>query len=130
MALERRGLTHRLVSFPQGEGYHISWVPGERIDWLIEGGWQEIAQGAFIRFSLDGKEYIWQGEIPESLQQLARDAIMKLSQKPPLPVRIPGDQIPFMVALIMEFGGTVLQVHSIRPDGSIRCMDLPEYAAY
>jgi hypothetical protein len=130
-ALEVQGLTHRVVSVPSDDGFHISWVPGGSIDWLIEdGGWEEIAQGAWIRFRLDGKEYTWRGEMPRGLERAAGEAIDRILTKPPVHVRIPGDHLPGITALILEMGGSALQVHSIRPDGSIHCWDLPDYSVF
>ena len=40
-AVKSHALSHRVVAVPDGEGFHVSYVPGGKIDQLMADGFRE-----------------------------------------------------------------------------------------
>mgnify|MGYP006275929585 CR=1 FL=1 len=91
------------------------------------------AKGAFIRFCLAGREWVYQGEWPRKLDGTLRSAIERLQYRPrdlSIYSEDPEDMLPGILEIIREMGGEVLEVHTVRKDGSMRPEDLPEFYVY
>lgn len=77
---------------------------------------------AWIDFELNGKRFRWKGDfefykrIPE-LEQSVREVTAEICQGKS--AKLPQDYIT-------RAGGIILEIHSIRPDGSIHSEDLPD----
>ena len=74
---------------------------------------------SWIDYEIFGKRYRYAGAWPDDrrIQSAIGDASCQLGNG--------GDNSTS--SLIREAGGTVLEVHSVRPDGSIRVEDLPDW---
>ena len=74
---------------------------------------------SWIDYEIFGKRYRYAGAWPDDrrIRSAIGDAHCRLSNG--------GDTSK--ESLIREAGGTVLEVHSVRPDGSIRPVDLPDF---
>lgn len=81
-----------------------------------------------IRFFLDGKEWVWDGEFPEALDEKAGDAKISLASKPLIPVAFSEsggiDLVPTVLAVIQEMGGVPMEVISPHQDGSLTVADV------
>ena len=75
---------------------------------------------AWIDFEWKGKRYRYTGKWPDAIAGAIGDAHCRLSAG--------GDTT--RLSLLREAGATILEVHSIRPDGSIHSEDLPDFKFY
>lgn len=89
-----------------------------------------------IRFSLDGKEWHWDGSFPAALDSLAeatQDRILEIpGESPAQPRNQDGwtDLVPGAIEWIEAMGGTILEVISPNEDGSLADVDLPGVKYY
>lgn len=79
---------------------------------------------AYIDYELDGKRYRWAGALDfykgiPSLEAAVDSLIDEGCQGKNPNFKLPEDAI-------LRAGGRILEIHSIRPDGSIEAEDLPD----
>jgi len=73
---------------------------------------------SWIDFEWEGKKYRYKGEWPKEIRAAIGASMSSLC--------LQGKKVT-RLSLLMEAGAKIIEVHSVRPDGSIRVEDLPEY---
>jgi hypothetical protein len=85
------------------------------------------APSASIEFTLDGKDYVYKGELPEDIALADPTRYLKAmnahAQTAFAPDTTPGEKIKNLLLLL---GAKITAWNSIRPDGTIHAQDLPD----
>lgn len=96
-----------------------------------------MPSGAYIKFIFGSVSYTWEGQDPEDFSLEFAEAYQSASEKlytdyllKGRPERSDGDQRASMLAILNMIGATVIEVRSLRTDGTIRCEDLPLLRIY
>jgi len=89
-----------------------------------------MKQHAYLKFLLNNKEYTYTGDEEKlmAIPQIADVVEQYYEEIAPHYARMTHQSV--IMGLIQRAGGTITEVHSIRPDGSWRAEDLPDYKVY
>jgi hypothetical protein len=85
---------------------------------------------AEIQFKLDGRPYAYRGEWPDEVGAAMSEATKRLIKRDGFPAHIRFDELSPICAIIREAGGEVTLIKGIRPDGTIRATDFPDFMLY
>lgn len=83
--------------------------------------------GAAIHFEYQDRTYVYTGEDPADIAEDMAKAEMELTESAGFPPHKEGDWLSPMRAIIERMGGRITKVEGLRPDGTIRIDDLPDY---
>ena len=85
---------------------------------------------AAIHFNLNGKPFVYRGEWPAEVSKRIAQAQIRLDARDGFPAHMRFDALSPICAIIKEAGGEVTLVEGIRPDGTIRMTDFPDFILY